>query len=185
MNKPLIGLTGFKGSGKSTVARILVEQYGYEEISWAGELKFEVWQAFGKAVLLQNGYEDSFSDWLTFLDQHKYDGPYDEFGWVRPLLQFWGTEYRRNLCEPDYWVNKLLPELGSDVVVSDCRFHNEVYAITNHPGVVWRIWRPDREGDDHPSERYIPSLHADVEIENNGDIAHLAHIVQQLMQEQQ
>jgi hypothetical protein len=181
--KPLIGLTGHKGAGKDTVAGILKRLYGYERKAWADALKREVYNAFGRYILVGEWegmpgddpqYDTplqeyaTFGRWLAFIDAHKHDAPDTEYGWIRPLLQFWGTEYRRNLCGDDYWTRQL--QLAPGVVVSDCRFPNEVQAIHKAGGKVWRVERRGYTGDDHASERFIDSLPADLFVLNDGSV---------------
>jgi hypothetical protein len=67
----------------------------------------------------------------------------------RWILQYWGTDVCRNHFHDDIWVasleNKLLNS-SEDVVITDCRFSNEVTAIKNVNGIVIRVKRgPDPE----------------------------------------
>jgi hypothetical protein len=180
MIHPLIGLTGFKGSGKSSVSSILREEYGYIEEAWAQPLKREIFDAFGGLLLRSIGRPATFEYWLRFIDAHKYDAPESQYGWLRPLLQFWGTEYRR-AQDADYWVKQL--PLHPGTVVSDCRFENECQAITNAGGVVWRVQRPSlgANRDPHPSEAHVPHLSVQVVLVNGGTLADLRMRVRALM----
>lgn len=180
--RPLIGLTGHKGVGKSTVASILVRNYGYREEAFAIALKHEVFEAFGNYIVNPQDPEHAkFTDWLAWIDEHKNDPPEEAFGWVRPLLQFWGTEYRRQLCGNDYWVKKLEPLLASHVVVSDVRFVNEANAVRERGGWIVHVNRPGHYGDQHESEKWGRVIPYHFYLNNRGTVADLEQRVAELM----
>jgi len=56
-------------------------------------------------------------------------------------LQHWGTEVGRNSFHADIWIASLenkLRKSSDNIVISDCRFYNEVAAIKNQGGrVIW------------------------------------------------
>lgn len=185
--RPLIGLVGKKGSGKSTVASILCRNFGYREEAFAYALKREMFETFGDALMQKivndSGYSrvfttGNFSAWLNFIDVHKNDAPDTKFGWVRPMLQFWGTEYRRNLCGDNYWIDQLTPKLGPAVVVSDVRFANEVDAIRKAGGVVWAVLRQTASSptDAHSSEAGQDTITPDFWCTNFRDLDYLAQV---------
>ena len=62
----------------------------------------------------------------------------------RYVLQVWGTEVARRSFHDDIWIASLennLRKTQDDVVISDCRFPNEIRAIRNAGGVVIRVTR--------------------------------------------
>jgi hypothetical protein len=63
------------------------------------------------------------------------------------VLQYWGTDVLRNHFHNDIWVasveHKLLKST-EDVVITDCRFSNEVAAIKNAGGIAIRVKRSVR-----------------------------------------
>jgi hypothetical protein len=158
------------------VAGILKRLYGYERKGWADALKREVYRAFGLDMLTPLWAvgvvpDTSFDAWKAFIDAHKYDAPGTEYGWIRPILQFWGTEYRRNLCGQDYWTRQL--ELYPGVVVTDCRFPDEAKAIRDAGGIIWRIERPGYGGDTHASEQHIAQMRVAAVVGNNSSLEEL------------
>jgi len=65
------------------------------------------------------------------------------------VLQVWGTEVARRNFHDDIWIASLenkLRKTTDDVVISDCRFPNEIAAIKRAGGVVVQVKRgPDPE----------------------------------------
>jgi hypothetical protein len=62
----------------------------------------------------------------------------------RWILQYWGTEVCRAGFHDDIWIASLENKLRhsqDDVVISDCRFPNEIRAIKNAGGRVIRVAR--------------------------------------------
>jgi hypothetical protein len=62
----------------------------------------------------------------------------------RWILQQWGTEVCRRGFHDDIWIASLENKLRTsqdDVVISDCRFPNEIKAIRNQGGIVLRVVR--------------------------------------------
>jgi hypothetical protein len=62
----------------------------------------------------------------------------------RWVLQYWGTEVVRKHFHDDMWIASLENRLRSskdDIVITDCRFPNEIKAIRSAGGQVVRITR--------------------------------------------
>jgi len=146
----LIGLSGKKRHGKSTVTNYLVKQYRFVEVSFAWPLK----EIVGKQLL---GLSDSQLYGTT--EQKETIDPF----WgksPRELLQIIGTDCFRDKVHPDFWVKLGQRNINSllfkhqNIVVSDCRFPNEVKAIESLGGTMVRIFRRNYrdDGDQHPSE---------------------------------
>jgi hypothetical protein len=111
----------------------------------------------------------------------------------RLILQLWGTEVCRQGFHDDIWIASLenkLRKSEDNIVISDCRFPNEITAIRRAGGRVVRIIRgPDPEwfktARFHPECMKLdwPEIHAsefswattefDAIIENNGSIEDL------------
>jgi hypothetical protein len=57
----------------------------------------------------------------------------------RWILQYWGTEVCRNGFHDDMWIASLENKLRTstdDVVISDCRFPNEIKSIKDAGGII-------------------------------------------------
>jgi hypothetical protein len=62
----------------------------------------------------------------------------------RWVLQYWGTEVCRRSFHDDIWIASLENKLRNskdDIVISDCRFPNEIQSIKAAGGIVVRIVR--------------------------------------------
>lgn len=160
----IIGISGKKKSGKDTIANIICAMNDGVNIKYAfaTELKKEVAHACNCSV--------------TFIDTNK-----DLF---RPILQWWGTEYRRNLFGRDYWIRKMraalehMKENGVNlVVIPDVRFENEFefikYELKAPVYRVERISNFTNGYDIHPSEIALDGETFDFVVQNNGTINQL------------
>jgi len=145
----IIGICGFIGSGKDTIADYLVNIHEFRRESFAGSLKDAVSQVFGWDRTLVEGRTKQARDWREQVDpwwSDRLDMPHLT---PRYVLQVWGTEVVRNGFHNDIWIASLENKLRNsqdNIVISDCRFPNEINAIKNAGGVVIRVHRgPDPE----------------------------------------
>lgn len=142
---PIIAFSGKAKSGKDqALSFIRDENFSLNEtvilrINFADALKEEV----AKACNLD----------VSYIDKHK-----DVF---RTILQWWGTDFRRNLFSKDYWLNawrdrrdrEVCPGVTKLIVCTDVRFINEVEFMKSLGAKVIRIDRPmPGHFDSHLSE---------------------------------
>jgi hypothetical protein len=145
----IIGITGLIGSGKDTIAEYLIAQHGFKKLSFAASLKDAVAAVFGWDRSLLEGTTKESREWREEVDQwwaKKLNMPHLTPRWV---LQYWGTEVCRQGFHNDIWVASLenrLRQAKDNVVITDCRFINELDAIKNAGGITIRVSRgPDPE----------------------------------------
>ena len=139
----ILGVTGFIGSGKDTVADYLCTFHGYKRISFAASLKDAIASIFGWDRELLEGTTKSSREWREQIDPWWSERLGKEIT-PRYILQYWGTEVCRNGFHPDIWVASVenkLRKSTDNIVITDCRFANEIAAIKNAGGVVCRIER--------------------------------------------
>lgn len=137
----IIGICGFIGSGKDTVAEYLVSQHGFLRESYAGTLKDAVSNVFGWNREWLEGLTPESREWREQVDPWWADRlniPHLTPRWV---LQQWGTDVCRKAFHNDIWIASLeskLRDKKDNIVISDCRFPNEIKSIKKQGGIV--IW---------------------------------------------
>jgi predicted ATPase len=178
---PIIGLTGFAGSGKDTVRDIL-EDMGFVGFAFADPIR-----AMLRELLSGSGLDDKWMECREFKEE-----VIPELGVsYRQMAQMLGTEWGRSL-HADFWV-RLAGAYVADIqdqsferavnfVVSDVRFENEANFVRERGGVIWRIDRPGVERvRDHASEQQIESIAYDTVVPNDGDFDALRVWVERLL----
>jgi hypothetical protein len=140
----IIGICGFIGSGKDTIADYLVNYHGFRRESFANSLKDAVAQVFGWDRTLLEGRTKQAREWREQVDPwwaERLNMPNLTPRWV---LQYWGTEVCRKAFHDDIWIASLENKLRNskdDIVISDCRFPNEIKSIKDAGGIVIRVVR--------------------------------------------
>jgi hypothetical protein len=197
----IIGISGLIGSGKDTVAQYLVDQHGYTRQSWAGSVKDAVASIFGWDRQLLEGDTAESRAWRERVDSwwsHRLGIP--NFS-PRYALQYVATDLFRDKLHQDIWIASLEYKLVSsrgDVVISDCRFQNELDTIRRLGGVCIRVVRGSdppwvelarndfnkfREAypQIHPSEYSSVGLYYDYVLENNDTLEQLYSNINDLL----
>jgi len=135
----IIGVCGFIGSGKDTVADYLVNFHGYRRESFANSLKDAVAQVFSWDRTMLEGRTAQAREWREQVDpwwSERLNMPNLTPRWV---LQYWGTEVCRKAFHDDIWIAALENKLRNskdDIVISDCRFPNEIKSIKEAGGKI-------------------------------------------------
>lgn len=144
----IIGVCGLIGSGKDTIADYLVNIHEFRRESFAGTLKDAVAAVFGWDRVMLEGRTRASRSWREQPDAWWSQRLGREIS-PRWVLQYWGTEVCRYGFHDDIWIASLENKLRAatdNVVISDCRFPNEIAAIRNQGGLVIRVMRgPDPE----------------------------------------
>ena len=170
----IIGLCGFKGSGKSEAAKYIAENYKFKRVNFKDALVEEVKERFPDLVLAI----------IHTMDKVAYDGTnawtfeslvQKKPALMRALLQNYGTEVRRT-DDKDYWVKQWIhkvKETKGNIVTDDVRFYNELSALTEENGVLIRIINTDvTSGGSHSSEKEQEKFIEDFTVTaTSGDIA--------------
>ena len=139
----IIGVVGFIGAGKDTAADYLQNFHHFRRESFASTLKDAVAAVFGWDRTLLEGRTKEAREWREQVDPwwaERLGMPELTPRWV---LQYWGTEVCRRGFHDDIWISSLENKLRTskdNVVISDCRFPNEIKAIKNAGGkIIWVV----------------------------------------------
>src|SRR6056300_364672 len=138
----IIGICGLIGSGKGTVADILVEQ-GYKKISFADKLKDGVATIFGWDRAMLEGDTDEGRESREQADEF-WTAETGRTITPRIVLQEFGTECMRDGFYNGVWVSllkKYLIDHPGDYIVPDVRFRNEQNMIRKLGGKIWQVKR--------------------------------------------
>jgi hypothetical protein len=137
----IIGICGLIGSGKDTIADYLCNFEEFRRESFASTLKDAVAAVFGWDRVMLEGRTKEAREWREQVDpwwSERLDMPHLTPRWI---LQYWGTEVCRKSFHDDTWIASLENKLRNStdsVVISDCRFPNEIRAIRAQGGeIVW------------------------------------------------
>src|SRR5210317_447650 len=183
----IIGICGLIGSGKGTVADILVDQ-GFKKVSFADKHKDDVSTIFGWDRAMLEGDTDESRTWREQRDDFWSAETKMEVT-PRLVLQLFGTDCMRNGFDDGVWVSllkKTILDNPGNYVVPDVRFENEIAMLRDIGGEVWEVQRgrtPEwlikyeitgvEPKEIHSSEwRWIKSR-KDAVIENNSTLAEL------------
>ena len=196
-SKLIIGIGNKAQHGKDTFAGIAAKQFDdYYITHWADPLKEEVTNAERTAPLIYATSSDNGVHYMlldhadgtsnTYLIKHYSEVPYlhEIFtkrnitvywgmdGKDSEMLQFWGTDFRREMCDEDYWVNKTLlyvkyrPE--KVILIPDTRFKNEWEAIKANQGLYVHVLRLNEDGTIYQDPSRSPTHKSEVDLDAVG-----------------
>lgn len=169
---PLIGIAGRARSGKDTVANFIIAAIGGYQYSFADPIR---------AMLAPLGVDMNDPYW-----QARKEDVIPALG-VSPrrMMQTLGTEWGRNLINPDLWLvmaHQRLLRNGPGMVISDVRFENEAAWIRKHGGRIIHVIRPEAKAvEAHASEDGIEMLDTDAQLFNSGTLEELQLTVRELL----
>tara|TARA_A100001035_G_scaffold47416_1_gene34102 strand:- start:2449 stop:3042 length:594 start_codon:yes stop_codon:yes gene_type:complete len=190
----IIGICGLIGSGKGTVADILVEQHNYEKLSFADKLKDGVSSVFGWNREMLEGDTDESRKWREEADKF-WTEETGETITPRLILQLFGTDCMRNGFFDGIWVSlvkqELLKNKQKNYVIPDVRFENEAKMIRSLGGKICQVRRgPDPlwfrlykdlgeiPTDVHKSEWAWANVQMDYILSNDTTLDNLKNLVQ-------
>jgi hypothetical protein len=178
----------------------LVNSYGYRKESWADSLKNAVSSVFGWDKMMLEGRTKESRLWREQVDTWWSERLGREIT-PRNVLQLWGTEVCRAGYHDDIWIASLenkIRKSNDDIVISDCRFPNELESVKRLGGITIRVKRgPDPDWVSallfdfahfkakyptvHASEYSSVNLQYDYTIENNSTIMELQNKINDLV----
>lgn len=141
----IIGVCGFQSSGKDTVAEYLVKEYGFKRLSFASAIKDMLSILFDWSRDKLEGLTKEDREWREQIDpiwSKLLDMPFLS---PRYAMQYFATDLFRNHFHPDIWLkiveNKLEKYKYEHIVISDCRFINEINMIIQKGGKIIQVHR--------------------------------------------
>ena len=190
----IVGICGFQGSGKDTIAMYL-ESKGFKKLSFASILKDIVSTLFGFDRTILEGLTKESREEREIVDpwwSEKLGIP--NFS-PRVALQLIGTDVFRQNFHKDIWVLALEKQISKyeNVVISDCRFKNEISMLLSLNAKMIYVMRtkPDwfdefkrnlaPEPNLHRSEYDWIYLCPSICIENNSSIDDLYKKIEQII----
>lgn len=198
----LIGITGYKNSGKNTVAELIAEcgkelNYCVINRSFADKIKWSVARLFWPQITMEKAIE-----WADHIKDSPSEIRLECFGDIEKVIN--GRELFQNegmggreIFGWDFWVDQLLPKYGNNwgptwedsfqnssradiATISDVRFDNEAARIIELGGSIWEVKRPGWESDGHITESLINPRHVKVTLINDGDLQELKNNVRKI-----
>lgn len=182
----IFGLKGYAGTGKDTVANILIEKYGFYRVAFADAVR-DAALALDPWVLTWDLWDLSAYRLSEIVEVEGWDGAKRNHDEVRRILQAIGTDMGRAILGDDVWIEiaarKILAAFDhSDFVITDARFQNECDFIRGGGGVIVGIDRPGFGPiNNHVSDAGLNTITVDYTLNNNGSIEDLERKVDNLV----
>ena len=191
MNKQIIGLCGPIGSGKDTIADILLSEYDFSNRdSFAKSLKDVLSVAFGWDRDDLEGLTPASRLWRETTDEW-WSNRLDQTITPRKMMQLWGTECIRMNFHNEFWLatvekrinNIFAQNPNAKIVISDVRFPIEAECIKKLGGSIIKIIRSNviSSTSNHSSETSLNDIEPDFIIYNYGTIEDLKTILKCLL----
>lgn len=183
----IIGINGYAGSGKDTVAQIIQElqpDKNWQIKKFSGKLK-QMASLITK-VPAEKFEEQEFKEKGTIsIVPNTYGANSFKKYQVREFLQYLGTECVRDLLGEYVWVDALLKDYNpkkDNWIITDMRFPNELHGVLAKLGVSLRIERVDiKPINAHLSETALDEHLFDGLIENKGSLDFLKNEVENFL----
>lgn len=174
----IIAISGKKFSGKSTVAKMLGEELGWEVTAFAKKLK-EITCILSGCTMEQledyNFKENAFVPHYLWAFCNGNKKPT-----YRNFLQSFGSDFMRKQ-HSGIWAFSTLENAPNDLIISDCRFTNEQRIVSDLNGIIIKVLSPRGYSNDlHCSEVEMDYIEPDVIINNDCSLEELRSKVKML-----
>jgi hypothetical protein len=188
----IVGINGFKRSGKDTAGKYLCETYGFKRLANADLVRTSIAALFGLDTsnsahqeIIKQLQERSQCTVQVLVGKKVLAGM--DF---LTFIQRFATEAVRDVLGQDVWLDALFRkhhvdmhvESGARYVVTDARFANELKAIAEVGGYNVRLERLGLESGGHRSEQLPPESLIHEVIQNDSTIHNLHRKLDALMQ---
>lgn len=139
----LLAVCGFEGSGKDSVSNYICKMYGYKKLSFAGILKDVIAILFDWDRELLEGTTNESRIWREQVDEWwSIELNISNFT-PRYALQYIATDIFRKYFHDDIWLLTMKRRLVKldKVIITDCRFMNEIKFIKMLGGKLFHVER--------------------------------------------
>lgn len=142
MARKIIGITGFAGSGKNSLANIIHKAFpdDTEIISFGSAVKDVCSVLFDWPREMLEGDTKESRDFRETVDEYWTEKL--DMDWTpRKAMQYIGTDLIRNQLCSSFWLDlgmKRIDKSDKVVIIPDVRFRNEIECIRNKEGVIFR-----------------------------------------------
>lgn len=183
----LISLSGYAGSGKDSVADVLVAKHGFVKYAWADTLRLA---ASILNPIVHSDEHGAIYRYNEVVEEYGYNNAKFKYPEVRRFLQILGTEVGRELISDTVWVDATLKRIRQecspidDIVITDTRFINEVRAVKTFMGDAYavRVCRPGvLAANNHASEVELDGFAFDFTLVNDGSLFDLESKVEAML----
>lgn len=161
----IIGIAGLARHGKDTLAQYLVQNHGFHQLAFADPIVDGIISMLDVPVEYRTTRKEDVIPELGFS--------------YRKAAQTLGTEWGRNLLDPDIWIKVMrnrineMADLNDRIVISDVRFDNEAkWLRAQEDGHVWHVYRPEApviHQTGHVSESGVMAVSGEPELINSGE----------------
>lgn len=180
MNTIVIGIAGLAGAGKDTFADMLREKLNAHVDSIST-------YAFAEPVKHVASYVFDLDDSDVNTQKGKATVAKHGYGLThREILQKVGTESFREVFDQQIWIDyarRRLAKVDSVfTIITDLRFENELNFVKEY-GLSIRVDADTRNNikvPDHPSERFVKNMPVDIVVDNNGTLADLNKLAEEI-----
>lgn len=143
MERKLIAINGTIGSGKDTFSQVFIDE-GFVRVSFAETLKDAVAAIFGWDREMLEGTTDEARKIREQPDEY-WSNKLGRDVTPRWVLQNLGTDVLRKHFHDNIWVfslEKKIRDMGDrDIIITDCRFPNELKMIRENNGIIIEVQR--------------------------------------------
>lgn len=143
MERKLIAINGTIGSGKDTFSQVFIDE-GYHRVSFAETLKDAVSSIFGWDREMLEGSTKESREIREQPDEY-WSAKIGRTITPRWVLQNFGTDVCRKYFHDNIWVfsaeNKIRNAEHDKIIITDCRFPNELKMIRENNGIIIEVQR--------------------------------------------
>lgn len=143
----IVGLVGLAGSGKNSVANILMKHYpNWISLSSGSAVKDIIANIFGWSRKLLEGDTEESRAWREKADEY-WSKKLGREWTPRIAMQWFATDIIRDQLSESFWIDKTEQNIhkilesnpSANIAITDVRFKNEIDLIRRLGGQIWEV----------------------------------------------